>query len=238
METLPDEIVLKILRYVDPNDLGRCRQVSHQLNRLCRDPILLKEFPHSDVNVNGQIYLNEQAYTDPKLLGIILVNKDVDLDWLVSRQTKNMKHLSETAWCLSFSIWDAARDLASADPNRVPKDDWANVGCNAWRAIADVTLNGNLFPVWKQARSLATSIVLSKYDDMIARIGRSYQIYQCLLLLCLDHNYYRKLDKLARNVFLIHKIKLTLPLGNPWTKQYQELFMNRTVFPVLAPSAL
>lgn len=267
-DSLPDEIILKIFCFLNPRDLGNCRQVSRQFYRICHDPQLLRHaFPH--ICIDGTIYLKEQAYRTPKLLESILTNnKENDLDWLISRQTQAMKNIlsSKTAWGLAFSvlnpIWksigQAAYRAASSirqfteidyaiwDSIGLPNWDgydmavWDTVYEDAWPSVKNNTWDAARRDAWHAAYDSAVDAdikaelldemvkrILTKYSDNLVRLSqKSWQIYECLILLELDQSFYRKVEKITVG-YRLHGMDLDINMlhpGNPWATQYHKLF--------------
>ena len=44
VDKVPDEVAIQIFSYLNPQDLGRCAQVSHRWNRLALDTSLWRNF--------------------------------------------------------------------------------------------------------------------------------------------------------------------------------------------------
>lgn len=254
LESLPDELVLEILSRLATRDIGNCRQVSKRFHRLCCDPLLLKEFPH--IEIDGQIYLKEQAYIAPELLEFILTNNNEnDLEWLVSRQTRIMQRVpcSKMVWCLSFVVgysariaardaaWNAGGNIAwNTTWNAARNSDWCVIGESAWNSAWNAVWTSNEVSA---AKYDAWNKVWDVVEDVISKVTSYEMIGRILSKLSDPVQIGRKSWQIHEYLFLLHMeqsfyrklqeiaadmtndIVLDLPEGNPWTVQYHDLII-------------
>ena len=113
LSTLPDELVLHIMYFMDPVSVAQCRRVNKRLSRLSYDKILLRKFPH--YVLNREVYFKEEAYHSEELFLELMKMDTNDLVWLVPRTTSIIKEcqMDSMSWALlTCAAWDATWDAA------------------------------------------------------------------------------------------------------------------------------
>jgi hypothetical protein len=161
LSTLPDELVLHIMYFMDPVSVAQCRRVNKRLSRLSYDKILLRKFPH--YVLNREVYFKEEAYHSEELFLELMKRDTNDLVWLVPRTTSIIKEcqMDSMSWALLTcaawdATWDAARYAAWDDARYAAWDaawDAATDARNAaWYAAWDATWDATWYAATDAAR--------------------------------------------------------------------------------------
>ena len=243
--SLPDELILHVMYFMDSSSVGQCRLVNKRLSRLAYDKVLVRKFPH--YVLDGDVYFKEEAYLSN--LGFLkLMKRDTnDLSWLVHRTTDIIKecHMDSISWCLlinsamgaagyaaslvaGYVAWTATRDAAWTAAQATLDASWA-ADWTAAQAALDASLNA--------ARSAVKDTVENNIVRQIKALGitdvqcigeKCYQIAECKFLLAIDKKLCLEImaisDKHGLPTVQIPKLKLAELRGNPWIQQYVKLY--------------
>ena len=234
LSTLPDELLLHIMYFMDPVSIAQCRQVNKHLSRLSYDKVLLRKFPH--YVLNSEVYFKEEAYHSEELFLELMKRDTNDLFWLVPKTTSIIREcqMDSMSWALlTYSAWYAARDAAWS---AAWDASWDAAGCAAWDAAWSAAWSadgcaarsalpsGNWVTTWDAAVRTAwhaakdvSVVIRHAIIELVQSLGitdtqvigeKYYQIAECKALLTINKELCLKIMAITKKYNLPKSIQI------------------------------
>lgn len=229
---LPDELLYTAFTYLDSVGLGRACRISYRWHAVGSDPYLLQKHPL----VGGRF--------KEKIVYDMITSDSNDVDYLIGLSTPIFRALKihQATWCLYTNVtWNAVvsitRDTAQYTVT-TNENMWQRAWYSAWYTAALHSVrNETWYKAWQAA--LETTVNAPKihsnvdsYLHMWKDHGtliinqKAYQIAACLVLLSANQSFCRTIQEITKDASgcAIPEAILETYQGNPWIKQYVELF--------------
>lgn len=229
---MPNELLYTSLTYLNGGQLCRASRVSNRWHSIATDPHVMKNHPQ----VGGVL--------KEKIIHDVLAQDTTDLDYLVGLSTPFIKKskMNCMTWCLFITAARhfARKTLSQTIGREIMGTVWTTARGAARDAVWDVTGDNVMVYYydiyrWFVFGSGFSAITLPAHTAATTA-NRNYRKTECLILLSIDH----KLCRIVRDILItnvkahqiqdlkadckIDETKLTELCGNPWIKQYIELY--------------